>query len=322
MTSNKHKIEAKMARDLLVFRQDRTLLMVDGMFVPNGNGGNRKETKLQLKSGDITFKHGEMSWYEMKVLHAIAAMAQGQIRGEIASYDAADGRKAANDAWLLMGEKAREFGQFITVIRTSKRQLAEMAGTKGESGGKVLSRAYKALERLADVSIVIRSLDRKNTIMTPLVQVAIIDDLVSIALNPRLATALTGAPGQFSLLSSAARKIRSEASGLLYCRLCGYVDEGATRYIGQDRMENHIWGDVLPADQVTPRKSRRKYILKALEDMRAIGWLIEEICAARGGRPTFKVTRPKSKSKSGQIAMPLTPTAISAQDSGDGGGQA
>lgn len=304
---------ARTAREIDVIRQDRALHLVNGMFVLGGDPNSpRKESKQKIQGHELNFRYTPMSGYDLRLLHGLTAMASGSIRGESFSYDSADRQDAAESAWLMLGKSAREFGRFITILHTTKRQLAEVVSATGYLNGDQVNRTYESLKRLSEVTIHMRSADGRNEFTTQLINgLARQDDRIVIALNPRIVAAVTERTGGgFSVISMIdVRSIRSEAAMLLYNRLCGFIDAGKQRQVSQDRLEEYIWGNILPDDDREGRKGRRKSIVRAMRELATLTppWKIQETVGARGTRPVYNITRPSRPEGPGQIALDLSP---------------
>lgn len=304
-------------RDVDVIRQDRALHLVPGMFVMGGNPGVRSRSKQVIQGTELVFKYSPMSGYDLRMLHGLAALMQGHMRGQIISYDAQDDQNAAIEAWTALGPMARNFGRYVTTLYTTKRQLAEVVSASGVMNGPALERTYESLKRLAEVTIHMRSPDGRAEYTTQLVSIGRLDDRIEIILNPRIVAAVSErVAGAFSTISMRdVRRTRLESTLLLLSRLCGFVDEGNTTTVGQDKLETYIYGDVLPAgkEHNDHRKVRRRVVLKACSELAALGWEVVEIGARRGVKPQFRFTRPRMSAaereqlKRGQLSLNLPP---------------
>lgn len=313
MTSEKPRT----AREVDVIRQDRALHLVPGMFVMGGNPTLRSRSKQVIQGTELIFKFSPMSGYDLRMLHGLSALMQGHMRGQIISYDAQDDQNAAIEAWTALGPMARSFGRYVTTLYTTKRQLAEVVSASGVQNGAALDRTYESLKRLAEVTIHMRSPDGRAEYTTQLVSIGRVDDRIAIILNPRIVAAVSErVAGAFSTISMRdVRRTKGESTLLLLSRLCGFVDEGNTTTVGQDKLETYIYGDVLPAgaEHAEQRKVRRKVILKACGELGALGWEVVEIGGRRGVKPQFRFTRPRMSAAEraqldrGQLSLNLPP---------------
>lgn len=310
------KTRGRTAREVDLIRQDRAITLARGMFVLDADeSAPRQNYAVQLGGVELRFSFTPMSATELRVLHGLSALCTGLMRGELVTYEAADPRGDAVRAWLQLGPTARVFGDHITVLRTTQRQLAEVISASGVVGGKEVERTMEALRRLAEVTIHIEGGDRGGS--TPLLSWERKGNRLVVHLNPRIVAAtLIGERGQFSLLGMhELRAMRNAATHLLYSRLCGFIDAGSEpRVLKQDTLEEYIWGNVLPDSARAERKGRRRVIVKALGELERLDppWTIEELTGARGSvtgtrrqeRALFKITRPK-RGVNPQTEIPL-----------------
>lgn len=310
------RARGRTAREVDLIRQDRAITLARGMFVLDARpDAPRQNHDVQLGNASLMFSFTPMSGYELRVLHGISALCTGTIRGELVTYEASDQRNDAVRAWLQLGPTARVFGDHMSVLRTTKRQLAEVVSPAGKVGGKEVERTMEALRRLAEVTIHIKGGDRSGS--TPLLSWESKGNRLVLHINPRIVAAtLIGERGGFSLLSMHdLRAVRNESTHLLYSRLCSYIDAGTDRVLKQDTIEEYIWGNVLPDEARPERKVRRRVILKALAELERLDppWIIEELVGARGAvtgtrrheRSSFRIVRPK-RVASLQAEMPLS----------------
>lgn len=296
-----------------LIRQDRSLQLVQGMFVVGGDPTRRETYQHQIGGVSLIYRFSPMNAFALRVLHALAAMLQLSFRGEITSFEVGDSQPAALAAWAQMGKGAPAFGEYLTTIRTSNRQLAEAVGEN--TSGPALKRVYEALKQLSEVMIHMKNLETDTEVSTPLIQVARRGGEIVIIVNPRMVKNVAQRTvGGFSLLSAKdVKNMRGESTVLVYTRLCAYIDEGKSHNVGQDRLETYIWGDVIPISPETraPRKARARVIRGALAELEEYGWTVVELRAQRGQPPTYKITRPKFEEERRQrLEREATPTQL------------
>lgn len=319
------------AREIDVIRQDRTTGLVKGMFVLDPDPERKEVITQSVRTRDgvvVTYRFTPMGAFDLRVLHAVSAMAMGSFRGEAAYFDASDTSAAAEEAWAALsggatrGALQRINRRWVGIIRTTKRQLAEVVSRTGtRPGGKDLERCYSALKRLSEVTLHIASEDRKNEFTTHLINgLGRDDDRVVIAINPSMMNAIAREAGAFSLMSMhALRAVRQESTTLIVNKMCSFLDPGKSIKVGMERFEEYIWGDVLP--RTTPaegarhnqvredRKARYKTIRRALAELPSIGWGAE-LCSGTGSAAIYLISRPKlANPEPIQVALELPAAA-------------
>lgn len=294
------RTERRNASDADLIRQDRSIQLVHGMFVVGADPNVRLTERQEIQGIEFVYRFSPMSAFALRVLHALAGMLQLSFRGEITSFSIEDARQArpgAEAAWARMGKGAPAFGDFLTTIHTSGRQLAEAVGEN--TSGPALKRVYEALKQLSEVTIHMKNPITDTEVSTPLIQAGRQGGEIVIVVNPRMVkTVAQRTVGAFTVLSARdVRAMRGQATVLLYTRLCAIVDAGATRAVGHDKLEIYIWGKALEVSPETreARKGRTKVVRRALAELEGFGWQIVEVRPKRGQRgeqTVFRITRP------------------------------
>lgn len=291
-----HQVQRN-AKNADLIRQDRSLQLVHGMFVVGADPNIRLTERQEIQGIELVYRFSPMSAYALRVLHALAGMLQLSFRGEITSFSIEDARKArpgAEAAWARMGKGAPAFGDFLTTIRTSNRQLAEAVGEN--TSGPALKRVYETLKQLSEVMIHMKNPATDTEVSTPLIQTGRQGGEIVIVVNPRMVkTVAQRTVGAFTVLSARdVRNMRGESTVLLYTRLCAIINAGATGAVGQDRLEMYIWGNALEVtpENREPRKGRIKVLRKALAELEEHGWKVVELRPQRGEKPTYRISRP------------------------------
>lgn len=297
------RVDSRTLQTADLIRQDRSMQLVNGMFVVGGNPNIRLTAQQQYMGVELTYRFSPMGAFPLRVLHALAAMLQVSFRGEITSFSIEDlhnAKPGAEAAWSQMGKGAPAFGQFLTTIRTSSRQLAEAVGE--DTSGPALRRVYEALKQLSEVMIHMKNSAMDTEVSTPLIQVARQGTGIVIIVNPRMVkTVAQRTVGAFTVFSLAEMRtmstMRGESLLLLYNGLCARIDPGATLMFGQDKLELYVWGSVLETSPETreSRKGRVRALRKALQELESFGWKVIEKRPARGQRgekPVYTITRP------------------------------
>lgn len=322
------RMERRSASDADLIRQDRSIQLVHGMFVVGADPNVRLTERQEIQGIEFIYRFSPMSAFALRVLHALAGMLQLSFRGEITSFSIEDVRQArpgAEAAWARMGKGAPAFGDFLTTIRTSSRQLAEAVGEN--TSGPALKRVYEALKQLSEVMIHMKNPVTDTEVSTPLIQAGRQGGEIVIVVNPRMVkTVAQRTVGAFTVLSARdVRAMRGQATVLLYTRLCAIVNAGDTRSIGQDKLEMYIWGKAL---EVTPdnggaRKARGRAVRRALAELEEFGWRVVEIRPQRGqraDRPVFQITRPTfSPAQQRQLMQDSPPSQLTLLPEGSAG---
>ena len=292
------RLERRSAKDADLIRQDRSIQLVHGMFVMDANPNIRLTERQEIQGIELVYRFSPMSAFALRVLHALAGMLQLSFRGEITSFSIEDVRNArpgAEAAWTQMGKGAPSFGEFLTTIRTSNRQLAEAVGEN--TSGPALKRVYETLKQLSEVMIHMKNPATDMEVSTPLIQVGRQGGDIVIIVNPRMVkTVAQRTVGAFTVLSARdVRNMRGQAAVLLYTRLCAIVNAGSTCSVGQDKLEMYIWGNALEISPETreARKGRVKALRRALIELEEHGWKIAEVRSSRGESPVYQISRPE-----------------------------
>lgn len=322
------------ALDKSVFRQDRSVLLAKNLFVLNPKNGSTLiqkfdggeqsasvifTTTVQIdKDTTVTYRHPPLGPNEQRVLHGLVLLADGDLRGSSRTFNSSDSSQYAKWAWRQLGPESQAFGGAILVLSPSKNQLTE-AVKLGRSRKSLSSRDTNAvLESLSALSQVLVELRTKNEAGKEVVAGAhlvssyrSVDDQITITVNPRIMNAVMGIPGSFSLISAEELKhLKSDASSLLFSRLCALVDGGSTKRFRDETIEGYIWGDVIPIDNEPQhkieRKSRRRTIVRAFDELTSVGWIVTYNKGSRAGEGYWEVTRPAVSNPLSGLSSPST----------------
>lgn len=170
------------------------------------------------------------------------------------------------------------------LVTTSRSELLREAGLS--KGGKEVRRVERSLLRLASVTLHIRCADGRREAATRLLSWSAADDVLKVALNPRVAAVVLGTTGQYVRISmDEVRALKREGARLIHQRLCSWLDQGATRVVRLDTLVEYLYPGT-PATGSTGRMRRRAARL-ALQELGRIGWGI-----APAGGDAVAITRP------------------------------
>jgi hypothetical protein len=280
-----------MAFDLTHARHDPAHCLAPGLF-RSLKRGDRKKFKL-----DVVYKYGDKEQIEfsgpeplgaddLRVLQGLVAMA-GPF-GIILTPEPTD--DAPRQLRLLLEIPHPEIAAAkdnALVVRGSYRQLAHEMGY-ADDGGSQFRAIRDCLERLWKVSIIVQS-GKKRVGCRLLSSYASDEDTghLFVALNPRLADAILGKISHTRIEMSEVRALSSDPARLMHQRLCGWIDPGKSRRAEMDTLCGYVWPDEAGAG--TMRK-RRFTIRAALEELRRVGWRIEEYASGK-----LEISRPAVK---------------------------
>lgn len=160
------------------------------------------------------------------------------------------------------------------VVVGSYRALAVEIGYRAE-GGSMFASLRRSIHRLWAVSITIEKDGTQRGFR-------LLSDYASdgntgrfrIALNPRMARALSGDSKYVGIDMAEVRKLKTDGARLLHQRLCGWVDQGKTRRVAIDTLCEYIWHEK-PVSKDAEKK-RRKTARKAVNELSVLGWEINE----------------------------------------------
>lgn len=289
----------KEALDMDIIRVEKDLMKVPLLFVMNGDDRQRKHVEV-TPEGKLTLRYIPMGSHEARVLCALMAMLQGNYRGVAPlSYSSDDASPEAEAVWLDIGPRSRPAGGFVSELRTSRRQIAEIALGRKSVGGDDLARVMESLVKLNTVQIQYESADgRHEYLMNLLAGYARADDTLSIVLNPRLVKAVDQrVPGLFSMLSlREGTQLRLDAADLLYRRLSAIIDQGGTLAFRESTLIGYLWIQDGGDESERAPQRRRQALRKALKELTTITPPWEVIPGESvDGEPKYIITRPSAQ---------------------------
>lgn len=282
------------------------------------------KAKYELKDGLIVHISGEeiLSPHDLRILHALVALAgtpntdkfgsksnskwvisdnpKDDIAKSLRGCIGADSKSCADwDAVLGMQSCDYNASNFIARIQTSYYQIACEAGLH-PTGSLNRARIQNSIERLYRTSIIFEKSGVKTVSQCHSRLISFFfcknDDnpnakSVHIALNPLLShQALRGGKSGIKFTSIDMEEVRALKGNnelMLHFRLCGWLDYGKQGTVGLDTLCSYIW----PTSATQAHKRlRRLRARKALEQLQAIGWKVEETAKNK-----FDITRPALK---------------------------
>lgn len=269
--------------DLTHARHDPAHVLAPGLFRSLGPG-DRARMKL-----DVVYLHGEdrlefggkepLGVDDMRVLQGLVAMAGPDgiiLRDE--STLSESGRQLILDLFSPPAAIADAGKKPDTlVVRDSFRRLAREIGM--DEGGKALKAIRASVERLFGVSVFVQSGKRRMgmRLLSSYAADEGTGDLY-VALNPRLAGAIFGDRQHIRIELAEVRALGTDPARLIHQRLCGWIDAGKSGKVTIDTLADYIWPE--PTEIESTLKKRRATVRKALAELSALGWTVEEY--ARG----------------------------------------
>lgn len=278
-----------MVYDLTHARHDPAHVLAPGLFRSLGPG-DRAAMKLDViylhGQDQLEFKgHEPLGVDDMRVLQGIVAMAGP---GGLILRDKEDlpeaGRQLLLDLFsppAVVAEAGRK--PDTLVVRDSFRRLAREIGMP--EGGANLRLIRRSVERLFGVTVFVQS--GKRRVGMRLLSAYASDEGngdLYVALNPRLAEAIFGDGKHIRIDLAEVRSLRTDPARLIHQRLCGWIDSGKSGKITIETLADYVWP--VPTEIESTLKKRRATVRKALAELSAVGWTVEEY--ARG---KMKITR-------------------------------
>lgn len=273
--------------DLTHAKHDPAHCLAPGLF-RSLRRGDRKKLKL-----DVTYQYGRDSVHfmgyeplgadDLRVLQGLVAMA------------GPSGLILSSEPKTEVGQQLRKFlepkweaeKQNALVVKGSFRQLAKEIGYS-EDGGSQLKTIRECIERLWSVSVIAeREGKRQGFRILSEYSSDEKEGKLFVALNPRLAEAVMGERPHSRISMAEVRALQTDPARLIHQRLCGWIDPGKAGRVELDTLCSYVWPDVT-ANQNTI-KTRRQTIRKALTELVAVGWMVNEYAKGK-----WEISRPKA----------------------------
>lgn len=267
--------------DLTHARHDRAHVLAPGLFRSLGPG-DRKRLKL-----DVTYQFGDderlefkgfdpLGVLEMRVLQGIVAMAGPEGLLLEAEDKASSGGKQLMLALFEPSDSvvktAREKPTSL-IVKDSLRRLAREIGMTED--GRSIKGIKEAIRRLFGVTVFVHQ--GKREIGTRLLSSYASDEETGdlfVALNPRLAAAILGRVPHARIDLAEARALESDPARLIHQRLSGWIDPGKSGEATAETLAGYAWPEEAPTERAA--RARITKARKAVEEIRSIGWRIEE----------------------------------------------
>lgn len=258
--------------DLTHARHDPAHCLAPGLF-RSLKRGERKRSKL-----DVVYSYGDGKRIEfsgpeplgvddLRILQGLVAMAGPS--GLMLSPEPQT--EAGRQLRLFLEPKWEAVQQDAMVVKGSYRALAREVGYANIDDTRPVR---DCIERLWKVSIIAQN-GRKRQGFRLLSEYASDeqDGKLYVALNPLIARAVMG--GQHIRIDMVeVRALQTDPARLIHQRLCGFIDVGKSRRIELDTLCAYVW----PHEATNPNtiKKRRQTARRALAELAAVGWKLDE----------------------------------------------
>jgi len=157
------------------------------------------------------------------------------------------------------------------VVRECITRLLSEIGLS--DGGDNILAAKASLLRMSNVTLIMSSGSCTGTVHLMSHTFDECDGALFVCLNPGIANAVLGRKPYSRIDLAEVRRLGSDRVRLIHQRLCGWIDPGKSGRAELDTVCGYIWLE--PAGHEAMKK-RRTAARKALSDLAAVGWSIEE----------------------------------------------
>lgn len=262
--------------DLTHARHDPAHCLVPGLF-RSLMRGEREREKLDVT---YTFGQGESLRFicfeplgadDMRLLQGIVAL--GGPKGLILEPepDTENGRQLR----LLLDAKLEAAAKDAMVVKERTTRLLSEVGMS--DGGKNIKALKASLIRMSNVSVIVTNGNQQASFHLMSHAIDGDDGRIMVALNPRITEAILGQRQHARINLKEVRALQSDPARLIHQRLCGWLDQGKSARTEIDTLCGYVWPNKVNDNAM---KRRRGIAKKALTELQAIGWTIDEY--ARG----------------------------------------
>lgn len=272
--------------DLTHARHDPAHCLAPGLF-RSLQRGERKRSKL-----DVVYDYGDGKRIEfsgpeplgaddLRILQGLVAMAGPS--GIVLSPEPQT--KGGQQLRLFLEPKWEAVQQDALVVKGSYRSLAREIGYANPDDTKPVR---ECIERLWKVSIIAQS-GKKRQGFRLLSEYASDEEggKLYVALNPLIAQAIMGGGQHVRISMDEVRALQADPARLMHQRLCGWIDPGKSGKAEIDTLCGYVWPDV--ATNANTMKTRRQTARKALAELAAVGWKVNEYAKGK-----WEISRPKA----------------------------
>ena len=210
---------------------------------------------------------------DQRILQGLVAMAGPG--GLVLNIDKPEGERSKQLA-LNLDPKWDALLDDALVVKGSFYQLAKEIGYADPGGHSAMRAIRGCIERLWRTTMIVQKGTRRrgfNIIST--YESDSKTGKLHVALNPRLARAITG--GRYTRLELAeTRQLKGDAAVLIHQRLCGYIDAGAAHLVNMETLMGYVWHDAVAVEGSSSKRVHEHRVRKALDELAIVGWTIEE----------------------------------------------
>ena len=279
-------------------RHDPAHCLAPGLF-RSLKRGDRKRGKL-----DVAYDYGDGKRIEFSGPEPLGADDLRILQGLVAMAGPG-GLVLSPEPQTEAGQQLRQFlepkweavQQDAMVVKGSYRALAREIGYADPDNTRPIR---DCIERLWKVSIIAQN-GRKRQGFRLLSEYASDeqDGKLYVALNPLIARAVMGGGQHVRIDMDEVRALQTDPARLMHQRLCGWIDPGKSGRVGLDTLCGYIWPD--EATNPNTLKTRRQTARKALAELAALGWTLNEYAKGkwevkRPGTPTVTLPNPHGNS--------------------------
>jgi phage baseplate assembly protein W len=287
--------DVKKATDLRTrsFAQHDPATAMASLFRPVARG--RRPTGLEVRTtwGTVELEfaiHTAVDTRDQTVLLSILALAAGK-----PSINSTSTGPTGQQLWLALNEPGVvQFNGVSTVLETTVYALHKESGL--QVGGSGYDTIRQSLKRLSRISLTVRDgeVGHRREFSQRFISYRIDEasGLITIAINSRLAEALTGHHVRVNLDERA--QLASEPAQIAHAWLSAWLRPGKAGRIGLDKLIERVWGggDV-KADTFRKRRSRLRAAIVEIAALK--GWKLVE-----DDQAMLTITRPALIARSGE----------------------
>jgi hypothetical protein len=230
--------------------------------------GRRRKLDVTAQSGDIEVRWrgpDELGVGDQSVLFAVLEAA----RDTMVAQHAGALVDADDPLWQRLEHQDFVFRASTVRVTTTFSGLAQRCDWG--DGGTAIALVRESLRRLTETTVWVRRGSSMGS--SRLLAWHVGDDRrVTLAVNWRLAAALQGE--SYSRVSAAERaQLRDEPGKALHALLSCRLRRGQSWRCGLDKLQEHVWGDVVEGANLRGRRAKLRRALRAIGELPA--WTVE-----------------------------------------------
>lgn len=267
-------------------RHDPAHVLAPGLF-RSLKRGDYKRLKL-----DVAYEFGKGERLEFKAAEPLGAPELRVLQGLVAM--------AGPSGLLLSPEPKTESGQQLRLLLETKFEAAQADALVAKGSFRALAREIgysdientkniqESIERLWGVSVIVQKGGKRMGFrLLASYDADESDGRLHVALNPRIAQAIMGDHPHTRIELTEVRRLKTDPARLVHQRLCGWIDPEKSGRAELDTLCSYVWPG--PTDNANTAKTRKQSVRKALAELVAVGWTVDEYAQGK-----FRISRPKS----------------------------